>query len=448
MNGYFTLKNSVSAVADKRMMNGTVKNLWNGFCFKDSKLDITEGENCTFSIGDTEIPNISENKDYALCVDGKGIAVKGKDYPSLMRGFMSLIMKIEYSKNELFIRFCNEESEYSVLNRMIHICILPETDFYFAKKLIRLAGVCQYTHIVIEFWGMLKYDCLKELSWENAFTKEQAKELIKECRELGMEPIPMFNQLGHATASRVCYGKHVVLDQNPKLKHLFSPDGWVWDIKSQEVFDLLKKVRLELYEVFGEGEYVHIGCDEAYYITSNEEYRKELPVFLKKLTEEVEREGRKPMIWMDMLLEEGLFKDCYTVGKKGEVEFLRNSLAKSTVFVDWQYDSKNVPIPSLVSLKDCGHDVIGAPWFDEKNYVAHIDTVKENGLYGIMLTTWHTLKLEMHSVLGCAKKCGVKTSVWSEHSGFREETATLLRKISFDGNNYASSGWSKEQIEV
>ncbi len=448
MNGYFILKNSVSAVADKRMINGTVKNLWNGFCFKDSELDITEGENCTFLIGDAEIPHINGNKDYALCVDGKGIALVGKDYPSLMRGFMALIMKIEYCGDEVFVRFCNEESEYSVLNRMIHICIFPETEFYFAKKLIRLAGVCQYTHIVIEFWGMLKYDCLKELAWENAFTKEQAKELIKECRELGMEPIPMFNQLGHATASRVCYGKHVVLDQNPRLKHLFSPDGWVWDIKSQEVFDLLKQVRLELYELFGDGEYMHIGCDEAYYITRNEEYRKELPVFLKKLTEETEREGKKPMIWMDMLLEEGVFKDCYTVGKKGEVEFLRNSLAKSTVFVDWQYDAKNVPIPSLASLKDCGHEVIGAPWFDEKNYTAHVETVKESGMHGIMLTTWHTLNLEMHSVLGCAKKCGAKTSVWGEHSGFREETATLLRKISFEGNDYASSGWSKEQIEV
>ena len=30
-----------------------------------------------------------------------------------------------------------------------------------------------------------------------------------------MEVIPMINHLGHASASRACYGRHVVLDQNP-----------------------------------------------------------------------------------------------------------------------------------------------------------------------------------------------------------------------------------------
>lgn len=440
MDGFFKLKNNISAVADERMINSTVKKLWNGFCFKDSEINVISGEACTFKVGDTPIPCLSENKEFSFVVDEKGISLVGKDYPSLMCGFMALIMKIEYGKDGLFIRFCKEESNYSVEKRMIHICVFPENDLYFIKKLIRLASVCQYTHIVIEFWGTLKYDSLKELSWENAFTKEQARELIKECRELGIEPIPMFNQLGHATASRVCYGKHVVLDQNPKLKHLFSPDGWVWDIKSEEVFNLLKQVRLELYEIFGFGEFIHIGCDEAYYITSNEEYRKELPVFLKRLTDEIEREGKRPMIWMDMLLEEGAFKDCYTVGKKEEVDFLRNSLAPSTVFVDWQYDTKNAPVESLASLKNCGHSVMGAPWLSESNYTSHIQTVNENGMYGIMLTTWHTLKEEMASILGCAKKCGAKTSVWSQHSGIREETATILRKISFEGNDYSSSG--------
>ncbi len=32
--------------------------------------------------------------------------------------------------------------------------------------------------------------------------------------------------------------------------------------------------------------------------------------------------------------------------------------------------------------------------------------------------------------------------------GMNNETATLLRRISFEGNGYFDSGWSKEQIEV
>ena len=91
---------------------------------------------------------------------------------------------------------------------------------------------------------------------------------------------------------------------------------------------------------------------------------------------------------------------------------------------------------------------MGAPWYNVHNYRAHIQTVKDNDMFGLMLTTWHTLKYHMGSILGCAHDCGAVTFPWSEFSGSAEETATLLRRVSFEGNSYADCGWSKEQIEV
>lgn len=448
MKGYLLLNNKSTLFADQRMNNETIKKLWNSFTLTMGEICFEKGEDFTFRLGNTQFPILSKDKEYVLKVDENGAAIVGKDYGGLMRGFISLLMKIEYDDEYLKIKTVTEESNYKINNRMIHICVFPENDLYYIKKLIRLAGLCQYTHIVIEFWGTLKYDCLKELAWPHAFTKAQAKELIKECRELGIEPIPMFNQLGHATASRLCYGKHIILDQNPRLQNLFTPDGWAWNIESKAVKSLLKQVRQELYELFGKCEYIHIGCDEAYYISRNKILREKLPTYLQELTNEVESEGRRPMIWMDMLLEKGIFKNCYTVGEKDEVEKIRNATAKSSVFVDWQYDCSETPIPSLLSLKNCGRDVMGAPWFNPKNYSAHIETVAQNEMFGIMLTTWHTLKGNMQSILGCAKKCGARSFVWSEYSGLREETATLLRRVSFEGNTYEDCGWSKEQIEV
>lgn len=448
MKGYLLSSGETFAAADERMNNESVKKLWNGFLLRSGNISFDKGEEFTFRLGSTEIPILPSGKEYVLSADENGVAIRGKDHGGLMRGFMSFLMKIESDGDGFFIRPVSEESEYKINNRMVHICVFPENDLYFIKKLIRLCAVCQYTHIVIEFWGMLKYDCLKELSWPHAFTKEQAKELITECRELGMEPIPMFNSLGHASASRACYGKHVVLDQAPCLQRFFTPDGWAWNIGSEELFNLLKQIRKELYELFGDGEYIHLGCDEAYYISHNGSLRKKLPDYLGKLTREVEAEGRRPMLWMDMLLEKGVFKDCYTVGEKDEVEALRKATAASSVFVDWQYDCFDSPIPSLLSLKDCGRDVIGAPWFDKRNYSAHIKTVSDNGMFGIMLTTWHTLKYHIISVIECAQKCGAKTFVWSEFSEPLEETAALLRRLSFEGNAYSDCGWSKEQIEI
>lgn len=255
----------------------------------------------------------------------------------------------------------------------------------------------------------------------------------------------MFNHLGHASASRLILGKHVVLDQNPRLQRLFTPDGWAWNIRSDEVFGLLKSIRAELYELFGKSEYLHLGCDEAYFISNNTELRQALPGFLEKLTSEVEEEGCRPMIWMDMLLEKGKFPKCYCCGEPEECDRLRRSTAKSTVFVDWQYDTKEAPITSLASLKDCGHDVMGAPWY---NHPAHIQTIKENNLFGLMLTTWHFLNNHLPYIYSCAMALGAEDFNWSASSGVNEKSATLMRRISFEGNSYTDCGWSKEQIHL
>ena len=444
----FVFCGSVSATADPRMACDSVRKLWSSFCYGASELSLEQGNEFTFRLGAEPLPVLGAGKEYALSVSEQGAAIVGKDYGGLMRGFFVLLMKIQQVGDKFHIPPCSEESRYKLENRMIHICVFPENDFYYIQKLIRLSALCQYTHIVIEFWGMLQYDCMKELAWPHAFTKEQARVLIRECKELGIEPVPMFNQLGHATASRIRSGKHVVLDQNPALSRLFTPDGWAWNINSDEVKELLRRVRAELYELFGEGEYLHVGCDEAYFISRNDQWRKNLADYLGELTREVEAEGRRPMLWMDMLLEKGAFQDCYTVGEAGEVEAIRNATAKSTVFVDWQYRVYESPIPSLASLKGCGRDVIGAPWYEKKNYCAHIETLIENNMFGIMLTTWHTLFEWMHTILDCAKECGAVTYPWTACSPPRAETATMLRAISFEGNDYFSGGWIKEQIEV
>ena len=448
MKTVLNLAPAATVVADPRMCNPSVKNLWRSFFLGQGNLSPEPGDENTFRLGTTALPVLPEGKEFALAVDENGAAIVGRDYGGLMRGFMSLLMKIEYGKNTFTIQPVKEQSDYRIRNRFIHICVFPENDLYFIKKLVRLAALCQYTHIVIEFWGMLQYDCLKELAWPQAFTKDQASEIIQEARELGIEPVPMFNQLGHATASRNCYGKHVVLEQAPELQYLFTPDGWAWNIGSPDVLDLLKQVRAELYDLFGDCEFMHIGCDEAYYISKDPALRAKLPQYLATLTAQVEAEGRRPMLWMDMLLEANKFKDCYSSGKADEVAAIRNSTAKSSVFVDWQYGCTQVPVPSLISLKDCGRDCVGAPWEHPDNYAAHIETIAQNNFYGIMLTTWHTLKNRMMAIPDCAGKMGARSFVWSGNSGAPELTATMLRRVSFEGNSYESSGWSKRQIEV
>jgi len=160
MENSYILNGKATACADKRMHNDTVKNLWRSFCLGDGELTLTDGPDCTFRLGTTALPELPEGKEYALRVDENGAAVVGRDYGGLMRGFMVLLMKIDYPETGLSMACTQETSAYRIQNRMIHICVFPDNSRYFIEKLVRLCGLCQYTHIVVEFWGMLQYDCL------------------------------------------------------------------------------------------------------------------------------------------------------------------------------------------------------------------------------------------------------------------------------------------------
>lgn len=448
MKDYYVLEAKTTVRADRKMNNSTVKTLWERFCLGDGALTVQEGENCTFVLGSTALPALSEGKEFSIRIDENGAAVVGADYNGLVRGYFALLMKIEYLDGKFCLKHCEEESHYVMKNRMIHICVFPDNTEYFIKRLLRLIGLCQYTHVVIEFWGTLQYDCLKELAWpEASFTKAQVREWLREVREMGVEPIPMFNQLGHAAACRVRHGKHVVLDQNPRLQELFTPDGWNWNINSDVTKELLKKVRYELYELFGEGEYMHVGCDEAYFYTFCDEERKKLPKFLNELTSQVVAEGRRPMVWMDMMLPRDTFEKITASCRPEEVEMMQKSLHPATVMVDWQYRTSETPIPTMMSLKDTGYDVMGAPWHVKSNYQAYIDTIRENNFFGLMMTTWHTLHDRMVSVRTCASLLGASLHTWSEASGIGStEAATIWRRVSYEGSDFKSAGWQEIDI--
>lgn len=112
--------------------------------------------------------------------------------------------------------------------------------------------------------GSLEFEVLPELYWkDHYYTKLEIKPLIDLVRGLGMQVIPMFNHLGHASGSRECFGRHVILNQNPKLALLFEPDGWSWCLSNPKTLKLLEKIREELMDLCGEGDYLLIGGDDS-----------------------------------------------------------------------------------------------------------------------------------------------------------------------------------------
>lgn len=295
---------------------------------------------------------------------------------------------------------------------------------------------------------MLRFDCMSELSWPFAYTKEEAKRVIGEANSLGMEVIPMFNHLGHASACRERNGKHVILDQNPRYEHLFNDFGWEWNFEDEEVYSLLKQIRKELIELCGNGSYFHLGCDEAYSLGHGTNSGKELCKYINRIEAELESDGRRAIIWGDMLLDKESFKnepERYSANCETEiVDTITNHLNKNIIIADWQYSLTCQQWKSAQMLSSKGFDIICCPWDNIENAKSAIDTVQSLNLYGIMHTTWHTLFSGFPAMVFSGKSSWNKSAYMIHKKEGYHYCASIVRKVCPANGDYEKAGWSEK----
>lgn len=451
-NKSYTFDGNVTATANPIIDKPILRELWKGHTFHMSELSVSHDNAIIFKIGDAEALSAKDSL-YVINIDENGICISSETDYGLIAGYMGLIDRIKTvdsgDKTLLSLECCEIREKAQIQTRMIHFCVFPETELWQIQKFVRLCGALRLTHIVIEFWGMIKYDCLSELSWKQAFSKDQIRPIIKEANDLGIEIIPMFNHWGHAAACRVRHGKHVVLDQNPSLQPLFSDDGWCWNLENPKTKKLLFEIRAELMELCGDGKYFHIGCDEAYNFEFTSENVDMLCTYVNEINAELCEAGRRPIMWADMLIyksPEFNSANNYVALAPDEKTSTRMlaSLSKDIILADWQYWCKEYPVETAKVLKDTGFDVILCPWdIGEKEIESCIKTAKENNLFGFMHTTWHTLSAGMPMAAKAAVECFEEKT---EHEFIITQTASKLRKVYFVNGDYEKAGWSKPQV--
>ncbi len=430
------------------------RDLWHGFCCTAGSITFGKETALSFALGDAGIPDCRDCE-YAIAVTETGAAISAHTEVALKRGFMTLLSMIEpvslAEGAECFALPCCEIRDWTtVKNRMLHLCITPATTMVYFKKYIRMCAVLKYTHVVLEFWGMLKLEAMKELSWDFGFTKEQVSEICREARDMGLVLVPCFNHLGHASSCRSIHGKHVVLDQNPRHYKLFDPDGWTWDITNPDTKSLLRQVRQELAEYFSTSEYFVIGCDEAPLYEEDPERSRHLCQYLNEVNDHIKALGKTTVMWADMLLHPDTVKQRY--GDDGQVytcnckngetaEYLLQNLSKDIVFADWQYDVEKTPVLTTEHLLSYGFRVINCPFYShsDASMRAHGELAKQGRVLGTMMTTWQTncVPGAMFYMQLCEETdSGERASVKDMPA-----TAALLRKVCFVKGSYPDAGW-------
>ena len=453
--GRFLLCDCAHAVAHPCLNKEIFREFWHNFSFRSSSLTLSACDTLSFTVGDAR-PLPLDGYDYTVNIEPSGVCVCGKDEKALVNGFITLLDRFKaVEKGEKAVaeaECCQIRDRATVQNRMVHYCIFPETELWELQRFVRLCGALKYTHIVLEFWGMLKYDCMQALAWSHGFRKEQIKPIIREANELGLEVIPMFNHWGHASAGRVMHGKHVVLDQDPTLQTYFSEDGWCWDIRSPKVKALLREVRRELIELCGSGSYFHIGCDEAYNFEFTEENMRALCDFINEICAEMDTHGRRIFIWGDMLL--FYYKhynptNKYTCNAPTQAveQYFLSHLDRRIIIADWQYRAYEAPVETCSVFQKAGFDCVLCPWDEGRAQInAALATVKAQQLMGYMHTTWHTLSKGMPYVTLMALG-GLEDITDHAQIKMRTYTAALLRKVMPADGDYQKAGWSKQQID-
>ncbi len=456
--GSYVFTAKTKCVANEVLIKPIFKDLWHRFCCNSGDIEFDSVKDFIFNVGGVNSLRAPQSG-FTLEVTKDGISLSASDEKNLIYGYFALLERIrpistKKGEESFSIECCKVYDDAKVKVRMLHLCVFPETSLSFLKKMLRTAAFLRYTHVIIEFWGMLKFDCLKELSWLEAYTKEQIRPILSEAKDLGLELVPMFNHWGHASGASVSVGKHVVLDQNLSLAPLFSDTGWEWDITNPEVVQLQDDIRRELIELCGDGEYFHIGCDEAYSAKTEEDFTAVVE-YINKVVEQLEKQGRKTIMWGDMLLHKDALNlnvgNSYYLSSpsKDKQEILMSKLTRSVIIADWQYEAKNYPLETSLYFKENGFKVLACPWDrSDANIKITVDTVKDNDLLGVMHTTWNTLE----SQNGACRMTRVAATCWEEKtevvsvSGARIELAKVIRKIDFPNGDYQNSGWKRKFI--
>ena len=453
-DGSFIIPQKACAKAHPCLNKGIFSEFWHGFNRGASELVLDECAEYVFSIGNAG-PIALDGNDYSINVTADGICVLAESEGELIRGFMTLLDRIRFVDDKDGLKTAVDHAELLesalIKNRMVHFCVFPETELWELERFVRYVAALKYSHLIIEFWGMLKYGCMDELSWAHAYEKEQIRPIIKLASELGLEVIPMFNHWGHASASRVMYGKHVVLDQNPALCTYFSEDGWCWDISKPKVRALLRNVRSELIELCGTPKYFHIGCDEAFgFDLSKTEGMDTVCDFINEISRELTKVGCRPIAWGDMFINRhgDYGKNAYfCLAPTRECEqYMHEKLDKNVIIADWQYDCTEAPVETSLTLKAAGFDTLLCPWdrsFDKVN--SCVNTAKQHQLFGIIHTTWNTLDIGTPYVL-VSGVGGYRDSTHYHYTLACNHAATLLRKVYPTGSDYRRAGWHKKQI--
>ena len=260
-----------------------------------------------------------------------------KQIPTLhivYREIIFIIISFLFTTNVLYCQ--NNEEKLIVFHLDFNSVSLKKE---YVIKWLNKASEMGYNAVLWEIEDEVKWETCPECASDDAFTKEEFKEIISYSRSLGLEPIPLLQTIGHA---------EYVLQH--KKYYSFREDSTRYDCyctSNDDVKNFIKKWIREYLEVFGDVKYFHLGGDEAYAFATcskckaiADKYGKNklYADYLNDIAQPLFERGIKPGIWGDMIL-----------SHPKEI----NAVSNKFIIWDWNYwDGDSTPNKVMVWGED------------------------------------------------------------------------------------------------
>ncbi|MDH7568588.1 MAG: family 20 glycosylhydrolase, partial [Armatimonadota bacterium] len=252
------------------------------------------------------------------------------------------------------------------------------------KHLVRVLRQLRFNTLVMEVNERLKYQRRPEIAAPDALSKEEMRELVRYCRNLGFEVIPQVQTLGHF---------NYVLRHHPELAENREPHPqhglWSACPSNPAVYELEFDLFSEVIEVFQPKQF-HIGHDEFTFVPVGvcERCRGTSPADLlvrdvTTLHDWLTRRGLKVLMWGDTLLE-----DQYGGPRYYNTYLALPRIPRDIVIYDWHY-RPDERFPSVKLFRNAGFEVVVCGWFNPLNIQNLAREGMAAGAQGYCFTTWY-----------------------------------------------------------
>ncbi len=319
---------------------------------------------------------------YVLTINGQGITISGQDAAGVRHGFQRLVQLARPYNGRLGFPHVTLRDWPSVSWRGVHKFVGPQALAFQSRFMDRVLAPMKFNHMVLEC-ERTDWRATPGIKTEQTMSREDLAALFARYREMGIEPIPLIQSLGHMSWL-FANNQNLNLAVNPNVPHTI-------DSRKKEAREKIVAIWREAHALL-RPRYAHFGLDEIDMRGMPDDpglttrlWRAMLPDLLK-LADELEM---KPMMWGDIMLAPGEAIDAMHAESKAEAETRRALLPRGTFITDWHY--KDDPNPanytSLGLWRRTGMNAIASHWFRPNNIRGQTLAAIRNGA-GILQTTW------------------------------------------------------------